>query len=71
MLHLIFLILCWIFVAVCFAGKLSSEGHGKEPAVGVAIGSAVLGTALWAILEAINLTVIPYLILVPRKKWAG
>ncbi len=55
MLHLILLVLCWIFVAVALAGEVA-RGESVEsdtPAINVMLVAPWIGTPIWLALEGV------------------
>jgi len=49
MLHLILLVLCWIFV--CIATMAEGTRPGTNPAPGVMLQAVFIGTLIWLALE--------------------
>ena len=62
MLHLILLVLCWIFAAVALAGEVArGESRGSDdPAMTVMLVAPWYGTAIWLVLEGIYYLAVTY-----------
>ena len=57
MLHLILLVLCWIFAAVAI---LEGTGHDDANAATMMFSAMALGTLFWLVLEGIYRWVVPF-----------